>query len=186
MKQQRTALTLVLALAGFLFLSPSLLSAQGGPPTPPGQPSYLAIGISAGGGGVDNKRLFDSWDFGPVFGARVEWSRGPSSWLLYVDAQPFRAGRSNQPGDFKALYIMPAYLAGSEGLRVGLALGAGIFDLTSETGDDGREVAFVPSLFGSGRLTRTLSLEFGWKRVRNVRELRADVFTIQLVQRFRF
>jgi hypothetical protein len=81
---------------------------------------------------------------------------------------------------------MPAYLAGSEGLRVGLALGAGIFDLTSETGDDGREVAFVPSLFGSGRLTRTLSLEFGWKRLANVRDLRADLFTIQLVQRFRF
>jgi len=185
MKRHKTALTLVLAFAATLASFPASLSAQR-QPTPPRAPGYFAVGLSAGGGALDNNRQFDNWDLGPVFGARIEWFRGQSAWRLYVDAQPFRAGRSNQAGDFRALYVMPAFVAGPPGVRIGLALGAGIFDLTSEFGDDSRKVAFVPSLFGSARISRDMSIEFGWKRIRDVEGSDASFFTLQLVQLFKF
>jgi hypothetical protein len=186
MKLRMPVLALVLASAGLLAAFSSPLSAQRRSPPSPGGPNFFSVGVSAGAGAIDNKRLFDSWDFGPVFGARLEWFRGNSSWLLYADVQPFSALRSNMVGDFKAFYIMPSYVMGPPGFRIGVAAGMGVFDLTSEEEDDERVTAFVPSLFGSRQLYRSLSLEFAWKRIANVKGMRADLFTLQLVQDFRF
>lgn len=186
MKLRRSAFTMVLASAGFLASPPADLSGQRGPPAPQTEPGYFAVGLSAGGSATDNKRLFDRWDFGPVFGARLEWFRGRSSWLLYADVQPFRALRSNIDGDYRAYYILPAYVLGTPESRIGIAAGVGVFDFTLEGQDDGRETAFVPSLFASRQILNTLSVEFGWKRIANVRGLRVDLYTLQLVQQLRF
>ncbi|MBT8396276.1 MAG: hypothetical protein HKO65_17250 [Gemmatimonadetes bacterium] len=186
MNQKMIALTMVLAFSGPLAYPPSALSAQGGPPPQEGRSSSFLVGLTAGAGAVDNKRREDAWDFGPVFGGRFGWSRGGSAVLLTVDAQPFRAGRTNQAGDFRAVYILPTYAVGSPGRRLAIGLGMGVFDLTSEFGEDNRKVGFVPSLSGSTRVSRSISVEVGWKRIRNVEGIKANLFTLQLVQLWRF
>ena len=169
-----------LLLAGVCGALPAPLSGQGG------GGSSLALGLSAGGGVVDNNRRDDAWEFGPVFGGRFEWSRGTSAAQLKVDVQPFRTGRTNQPGDFRAVYILPTYAVGSERSRIGLSLGMGVFDLTSEAGDEGRKVGFVSGLSGSVGVSRSLSVELGWKRIRDVEGIDANLYSVQLVQLWRF
>lgn len=186
MKRQRFALTLFLAFALVPGLGPDPLSAQEGPPPQGSRSGGLALGLSAGGGAVDNKRLTETWTFGPVFGGRIEWSMKESSALLKVDVQPFRADRTDRFGDFRAIYILPSYALGTPGRQVALSLGMGIFDLTEEGAEDDREVGFVAALYGSNRLTRTLSVELGWKRIRNVAGLKVSFYTLQLVQRWGF
>jgi hypothetical protein len=105
---------------------------------------------------------------------------------MVVDVQPFRAERTSQAGDFRAVYILPTYAIGSESNRIAIGVGMGVFDFTSEVEEDGVEVGLVIGASGSYRLSRSNNLEFGWKRIRNVHGLRANVFSLQLVQRWRF
>jgi hypothetical protein len=135
---------------------------------------------------VQTQRLDDDWKFGPVFGGRFEWSRGGSGALLMVDAQPFRAERTSQEGDFRALYVLPALSVGTESRRLAIGLGAGVFDFSSEVEESDIVVGMVVTAAGSFRVARSSSVEFGWKRIRNVSGLRANLFTLQLVQRWRF
>lgn len=187
MNRHVTALALALALSGLVASSPDPLSGQRGPQAPASGLSSFAFGLAAGGGAVNNKRLDDSWDFGPVFGGRFEYSWGQSSALLNVDVQPFRAGRTDRPGDFRAVYVLPSLAGGPPGGQFGFSLGVGAFDLRSEElGDEGWKTAFVAALFGSTRVTRTLSLELGWKRLGNVGGLKGSLYTLQLVQRWKF
>lgn len=184
MKPQLTALTLVLVFTALTATGPLPLSAQERPPSQGNRSSYLAFGLSAGAGAVDNKRLGESWDIGPFFGGRLEWARRESSAWLSVDVQPFQAHRSNRPGEFRAVYILPAYAFGPPGSQVGVALGMGIFDLTPEVEPDNRKVGFVAAMSASRGVSRNLSIELGWKRIRNVAELNANLFTLQLVKRW--
>ncbi|MGD2121064.1 MAG: hypothetical protein PVJ76_04940 [Gemmatimonadota bacterium] len=146
---------------------------------------FFSLGLSAGAGATDANRRGDSWDFGPVFGGRIEWSRGTSAALLRVDVQPFRAARTDRVGDFRAVYLLPTYAVGSPNSRIGLSAGVGVFGLRSETEEETRKVAFVAGVSGSKRITGSLSLDFGWKRVRNVEGLRSNVFMLQLVKGWR-
>jgi hypothetical protein len=187
MTRNMTALALALALSGLVAIAPDPLSAQGRPQAPAGGSSSFAFGLAAGGGAANNKRLNQNWDFGPVFGGRFEYSWGQSSALLNVDVQPFWASRTQTPGDFRAVYILPSLAGGPPGGQFGFSLGVGVFDLRSpELGDEGRKAAFVAALFGSTRITQTLSLELGWKRLGNVGGLKGSLYTLQLVQRWRF
>lgn len=186
MKVYLTAVTLALAFAVTPAIGLKPLSAQGDPPPAASGSSPLGFGLSAGAGAVDNKRLGETGDFGPIFGGRFEWNRGESSASLSVDVQPFRASQSNQPGDFRAVYILPAYALGPPGNQIGVALGLGIFDLRSEVGTESREVGFVAAISGSRSVSRSLSLELGWKRIRNVSGMNANLYTLQLVKRWGF
>ena len=147
---------------------------------------YLALGLTGGAGLVQTDRRADAWKFGPVFGGRFEWSRGASAAWMVVDVQPFRAERTSQAGDFRAIYILPTYAMGSESRRIAIGLGMGVFDFTSEVEEDAVKVGLVIGVSGSYRLSRSNNLELGWKRIRNVNGLRANVFSLQLVQRWRF
>ena len=160
-------------------------------PTPPLSaqergPSYLALGLSAGAGFVQTIRQEDVWKFGPFFGGRLEWSRGGSAAWLIVDAQPFRAERTSQAGDFRALYLLPAFAVGTESRRVAIGLGMGVFDFSSEMEESDVAVGFVVGASGSFRLSQSNFMELGWKRIRNVEGLRANAFSLQLVRRWRF
>jgi len=186
MKLYLTTLTLSVAFAALSALGPGPVSAQGPPAPESARTSYLAVGLSAGGGGVDNKRLGENWDFGPVFGGRVEWARRESSARLSVDVQPFRASLSNQPGDFQAVYISPAYAFGPPGSQLGITLGMGIFDLRPELEPKRRKSGFVGGLFGSKSVSRGFSLELGWKKIRSGPALNVSLYTLQLVKLWRF
>lgn len=168
-----------LVLFGSLVFPPNPVSAQE-------NGRYLSLGLSAGGGLVQTQRLDDAWKLGPVFGGRFEWSRGTSAAWLMVDAQPFRAERTSQEGDFRALYIIPAFAFGSPSRRFALGLGAGVFDFSSELEESDVVVGMVISASGAFRVARSSSVELGWKRIRNVNGLRANVYTLQLVQQWRF
>ncbi len=186
MEQRKAALTAVLALSALLADLPTALSAQAGAPPQEIRSNYFTFSLTAGAGAVDNKRREDAWDFGPVFGAKLGLTRATSAALLTVDVQPFRAGRTTEAGDFRAVYILPTYAVGSPGRRLALGLGMGVFDLTSEFGEGTRKIGFVPSVSGSTRVSRSLSIEFGWKRIRNVEGLKASLYTVQLAQRWGF
>jgi len=175
--QLRTPVALAAILLCSMLLPPSSSAQEGGPRS-------FSVGLSAGGAATDAKRRGDSWDFGPAFGGRFEWSRRNSAALLSIDVQPFRAARTDREGDFRAVYIMPTYALGGPGSRLGLSAGLGIFDLRSETEEDKRAVAFVPGISGSRRIAESLSLELAWRRVRNVEGLRSNVFMLQLVKRW--
>jgi hypothetical protein len=175
--QQRIQVALTAILLSSLALPAPSSGQEGGPRS-------FSVGLSAGGGATDAKRRGDSWDFGPVFGGRFEWSRRNSAALLSVDVQPFRAARTDREGDFRALYIMPTYALGGPGSRLGLSAGLGVFDLRSEDEEDKRAVAFVAGVSGSRRIAQSLSLELAWRRVRNVEGLRSNVYLLQLVKRW--
>ena len=186
MRTRRVAPTLFLAFAFGLGLSPAPLTAQGPPSSQDNLSSGLVVGLTAGAGVVDNKRLFDAWKFGPVFGGRVAWARRTWAATLKVDVQPFRHDRTDRVGDFRATYILPTYSAGTAGRQLGLSLGVGVFDVTEEGGVEDREVGFVGGLSASTRLTRSLSAEFAWKRINNVAGLKASFYSLQLVQSWGF
>jgi hypothetical protein len=177
----RTSILLALSfgLLAFLAVPSGQVDAQ------EGRSSYLAVSLSAGAGAADVRKRGDSWDFGPVFGGRLEWSRATSAALLSVDVQPFKAGRTDRPGDFRAVYLLPTYAFGSPGRRLGLGIGMGVFDFTSEDGESETKVGFAAGVSGSTRISRSLSVELGWKRIRNVEGLRANLFLLQLVKRWR-
>lgn len=186
MKLRLTALTFLLVFASVPGSGPSPLSAQGPPRPQAGQSSYLAFGLSAGGGGVDDKRLGETVNIGPFFGGRLEWARRESSVRLSVDVQPSRIGLPKQPGDFRAVYILPAYAFGRPGSQIGIALGMGVFDMRTEIEPERRRTGFVGALSGSKSVSRSMSLEVGWKRIQNVGPLNANLYTLQLVKLFRF
>ena len=186
MKLYLTTLTLSVAFAALSALGPGPVSAQGPPAPESARTSYLAVGLSAGGGGVDNKRLGESVNIGPFFGGRLEWARRESSIRLSVDVQPSRIGLPKQPGDFRAVYILPAYAFGRPGNQIGIAVGMGVFDLRTEFEPESRKTGFVGALSGSKSLSRSISLELGWKRIQNVGPLTANLYTLQLVKLFRF
>ncbi len=178
---RRSSILLVFSFGflGPLVLSPAPLRAQ------EESGSYLALGISAGAGAADANRREDSWDFGPVFGGRIEWSRGASAAFLRVDVQPFKAGRTDQAGDFRAVYLLPTYAFGPPGRRLGFSVGMGVFDFTSEGGESERKAGFVAGVSGSTRISGSLLLDMAWKRIRNVNGLRSNIFMLQLVKRWR-
>lgn len=182
MKLHLPTLTLALAFATLPALGPSPLSAQGPPPPEGARASHLAFGLSAGGAGVDDKRLGETLNIGPFFGGRFEWARRESSIRLSVDVQPTRIGLPNQPGDFRAVYILPAYAFGRPGNQIGIALGMGVFDLRTEFEPETRRTGFVGALSGSKSVSRSMSLELGWKRIQNVGPLKANLYTLQLVK----
>jgi hypothetical protein len=146
---------------------------------------FFSFGLTAGVGAADANKRADSWDFGPVFGGRMEWSRGTSAALLRVDVQPFRGARTDRAGDFRAAYFLPTYALGNPGRRLALSAGVGVFDLRSESEEETRKAAFVAGVSGSTRITGSLLLDFSWKRVRNVEGLRSNVYMLQLVKRWR-
>jgi hypothetical protein len=74
---------------------------------------------------------------------------------------------------------------GSENRRIGFGLGLGLFDFEGGAATEGVKAGFVTGASGSARLSRSYSLEFGWKRVNNVEGLRANVWSLQLVRRWR-
>ena len=168
-----------LALLGALMLPANPVSAQEGG-------RYLSLGLSAGGGLVQTQRLDDDWKFGPLFGGRFEWSRGGTAAWLLVDAQPFRAERTSQEGDFRALYVLPAFAFGTPSSRFGIGLGVGVFDFSSELEESDVVVGMVVGATGAFRVARSSSVEFGYKRIRNVNGLRANVYSLQWVQRWSF
>ena len=162
------------------------VAGQGPRPSQDDARTGLVVGITAGAGAVDNKRLFDAWTFGPAFGGRIEWARRAWAATLKVDVQPFRADRTDRIGDFRAVYILPTYSAGPPGRQLGLSLGMGVFDLTEEGGEESREMGFVAGLSASTRIYRSLSAELGWKRVNNVAGLKGSFYSLQLVQSWGF
>jgi len=179
MRRTSSLLAFSVTLLGALSIPASPVHAQ------EGRSSYLALGLSAGAGAADARRRDDSWDFGPVFGGRVEWSRGTWAALLRADVQPFKAGRTDQAGDFRAVYVLPTLAIGLPGRRLGLGVGMGIFDLTSGSGEEERKLGFVAGISGATRISDSLSLDLAWRRVRNVGGLQSNVFMLQLVKRWR-
>ena len=179
MNRNRVVWVLAACLAGSVVFQATPLFAQQGPP------GHLSLGVSAGAGFVQTSRREDSWKFGPFFGGRFEWSGSTSAASLSVDVQPFRADRSNQAGDFRAVYLLPGVAMGAESRRIGLGLGLGVFDFRSEVGEDGTKVGFVAGASGAFRLQGSNFLELAWRRIRNVNGLSANVYMVQMVRRFR-
>lgn len=145
---------------------------------------HFFVGLTAGPGAVQVRGRDDSWDVGPIVGGRVEWGGRRSVAYLTVDVQPFR-GEGATAGDFRALYLLPYYAVGSGGRRIGFGVGMGVFDFEAGTAKDGIEVGFVTGASGSARINGSYSVELGWKRIQNVRGLRANVWSLQLVRRWR-
>lgn len=146
----------------------------------------LSVGVSAGGGGVQPRFRDSSWDFGPFFGGRVEWGTRRSAAVMRFDLQPFPARGNDAIGEYRAAYLMPSYAVGTSRRRVGFGLGLGLFDFTSSpVADDGLEVGFVTGAHGSLRIAGSYSVELGWKRINNVKGLVANVWSLQLVRRWR-
>lgn len=177
MKSKLFSGTLVFFLLSLCPLSQGTLSAQEG--------GYLSVGLSAGLGGVQLIPRGESWDFGPLLGGRVEWSRARSIAFLTLDLQPFRAEGSPNAGDFRALYLLPSYAVESGGRRIGFGIGMGMFDFQGGTVKEGVEFGFVGGLSGSARIGGSYFLELGWRRIQNVRDFRANLWSLQLVRRWR-
>ncbi len=149
------------------------------------QARRLTAGVSAGAGGVQIRGRGDSWDFGPFVGGRLEWGNRRSAASLTVDVQPHRAEGTSTADEFRAVYLLPAYAIGSTTRRIGVGIGMGIFDFGAGTVADGLEVGLVTGASGSARLSESYLVELGWKRVGNVKGLTANVWTLQLVRRWR-
>jgi len=174
----RRLLLLCLFCAAFLGRAPEAAAQEA---------RYLSLGLSAGPGAVQLRGLDDTWTLGPVMGGRLEWGNRRSAALLRVDVQPFRGKGTPTSGDFRALYVLPSYgvAVGSGGRRVGFGLGLGVFDFKGGTGKEGVEVGFVAAAAGSARITGSYFVELGWRRMQNVKGLRANVWSLQLVRRWR-
>ncbi len=168
---------LTLFLFGPSLSTPGELSAQ--------QARQLTVGLSAGPGAVQTGRRGGSWGLGPFFGGRIEWENSRSAAFLTVDVQPFRAEGPPTADEFRAVYLLPAYAIGPVTRRIGIGIGLGVFDFGASTVADGLEVGFVTGASGSARLSGPYSVELGWKRISNVKGLTANVWTLQLVRRWR-
>jgi len=150
------------------------------------EPRNLSVAFSAGGGGVQIRGIPDHWSFGPVLGGRVEWGNRRSAVSLAIDAQPFRAEGPPRTGDFRAVYLLPFYAVGSGGTRFGLGVGLGVFDFRGGTVDEGIETRFVAAASGSIPVPRGWFVQLGWKRIRNLKGLRPDVWTLGVERRWGF
>lgn len=146
---------------------------------------FLSLGLSAGPGAVQFRGGVDNWTIGPFLGGRIEWSSRQSAAFLALDVQPFDAEGTSATGDFRALYLLPSYAVISGGRRIGFGLGMGVFDFKGGAEDDGIEVGFVAGASGSARIKGSVFVEIGWKGIQNVRSLRANVWSLQLVRRWR-
>ncbi len=147
---------------------------------------YLSLGLSAGPGAVQLKGgRAEKWDFGPVLGGRLEWSSIRSVAFLALDVQPFQAEGTSEAGDFRAAYVLPSYAVISGGRRIGFGLGMGIFDFKGGAAEDGIEVGFVAGASGSVRIRGSYFVELGWKGIQNVKALRANIWSLQLVKGWR-
>ena len=177
MKIRPSIWILTLCLLGPFLPTAGSLSAQ--------QARQLTVGLSVGPGAVQTRGRGGSWDFGPFVGGRVEWGDRRSVASLTVDVQPFRAEGAPTADAFRAVYLLPAYAIGSATRRVGLGIGMGVFDFGAGTVADGIEVGFVTGASGSARLSGPYFIELGWKRIGNVKGLTANVWTLQLVRRWR-
>ena len=113
-------------------------------------------------------------------------SSGPaatSAASLSVDVQPFRADRSSQAGDFRAVYILPGLRHGG---GVHAASGSGwewVYSISHPSiGEDGTKVGFVAGASGSFRIQGSNFVELAWRRIRNVNGLSANVYMLQMVR----
>lgn len=145
----------------------------------------LFLGLSAGPGAVQLRGRAENWTFGPFFGGRLEWGNRRSAALLTLDVQPFRGEDNPTTGHFRAMYVLPSYAVGSRGRRIGFGLGLGVFDFQGGVAEEGVEVGFVAAASGSMRITGTYFVELGWRRIQNVRGLRPEIWSLQVVKRWR-
>jgi hypothetical protein len=104
---------------------------------------------------------------------------------MTVDVQPFRAEGSLDAGDFRAVFLLPYYAVGSGSRRIGLGIGMGVFDFGSGPSAEGLTLGFVAGASGSARISGPYFIELGWKRINNVHGLRANLWGLQLVRRWR-
>ena len=144
----------------------------------------LSLGLSAGPGAVQLRGGTEIWTFGPLLGGRLEWGDRRSALRLSLDAQPFRGEGTLTSGDFRALYVTPAYAValGPGGRSVAFGLGMGVFDFQGGAGEEGVEMGFVASASGSVRIAASYFVELRWRRVQNVKGLRANVWSLQLLR----
>ena len=175
----RSELTLVLF---GLFMGAALLPA----PASAQQTRTLTVGLSVGGGAVHRRPGPDPWTFGPVFGGRVGWGNRRSALSMSVDLQPFLSEGSTIAGDFRALYLLPSYGAGSAGRRVRIGLGLALFQFEDGVTEEGIDVGLAAGASGSLRLPASFSLELGWRLTGDVRGLSANVLMLQLVRLWQF
>ncbi|MGD8277161.1 MAG: hypothetical protein PVH00_04005 [Gemmatimonadota bacterium] len=147
-------------------------------PGPPGMTVGLALGVA----GVDVRQRGSRWDIGPLAGARWGWRGERSGVNVALDVQPFLASAGGTAGDYRALWLMPAweFRTGSAGLRAGLGLGFLRFE--QERFDGRTEVAMVTGAGASVRLPASLSLELVWRRTGIVRGVRSDIWSLQLAR----
>jgi len=167
-------------IAAFLFLcwATPALAQRRAPTVPPGMTAGLALGAA----GVDVRQRGSHWDIGPMAGARWGWRGERSGVNVALDVQPFIASTGGTAGDYRALWLMPAweFRAGSVGFRAGLGLGILRFEQALFEGRT--EVATVTGAGASVRLPASLSLELVWRRTGIVRGVRSDIWSLQPVR----
>ena len=151
------------------------------------------VGFSTGAGAVQTRSGGDAWDFGPIFGGRAVWGTRRYAGALTLEAQPFQAKGNTQGREFRAIYVLPSFVigGGARGRQIGIGVGFGVFHLaewripgSSAPGET--EVGWVAGAAGSQRLHPDYRVELGWKRIENVKGLRANVWTLQLVRSWGF
>jgi hypothetical protein len=145
----------------------------------------LSIGVTAGGAGVQTRRVAGApWEFGPMFGARARWQGTRTAASLTIDVQPFLVPAIQSTSKFRAAYFLPFYGVefGSGGIAAGL--GAAVFRFTDAV-PKRTEYGFVTGASGYFRLPASFSLELGWRTATSVRGVRPVTFSLQLARFWR-